>query len=74
MAIPRIQYCTHSRRTFMIHFIMINNRKFGAFTDEYFDSLIDEMERIKSSLVDEVPITELKEEASILYRSSLGQL
>lgn len=74
MANSRVQYCTHSRRTFMVHFIMLNSRKFGAFTDEYFDSLVDEMDRIKSSLVNEVPINTLKEEANILYKSSLGQL
>lgn len=74
MTTSRVQYCTHSRRTFMLHFIMMNNRKFGSFTDEYFDSLVDEMARIKNSLANEVPIDELKEEANILYKSSLGQL
>lgn len=74
MATSKIQYSTGSRRTFMVHFILLNNRKFRAFTDEYFDALLDELNRTKSSLIDNIPKEQLKEEADILYRSSLGYL
>ena len=74
MAASRVQYCTQSRFAFMYHFILMNNRNYREFDDNYFDALLDELKKTKSSLAENVPKERLKEEADFVYKSSLGYL
>lgn len=74
MAASRVQYCTQSRFAFMYHFILMNNRNYRHFDDMYFDALMDELNKTKSSLAENVPMNRLKKEADFIYKSSLGHM
>lgn len=72
MSANKVSYSTHSRRTFMYHFMLLNNRKYSNFNQEYFNDMMDAMK--KTTLSNEVSSTVMRSEANILYQSFLGYI
>lgn len=72
MSANKVHYSTHSRRTFMYHFILLNNRKYLDFNQEYFNDMMEAMK--KTTLSEEVSSNTMRNEANILYRSFLGYI
>ena len=72
MSANKVPYSTYSRRTFMYHFMLLNNRKYLDFNQEYFNDMMDAMK--KTALGNEVSPNVMKNEANILYQSFLGYL